>query len=397
MSNLLMKLLLSCCFAILLWFGCQDDQVNRANSDEDIVPKVRVRFDALPSEVEAPPDNPTTSAKVNLGRLLFFDPILSGNQDVACATCHHPNSGYAETLEISIGVNGHGFGTSRAFKQPNDIPFTKRNSPTVLNTAYNGMDIYQDYLPEQAPMFWDLRKNSLELQALEPIKALEEMRGRNYTAEEILDVVIGRLQANDEYRSLFASVFPGDNPINETNLAKAIASYERTLVANNARFDQYMRGDKDALSISEIEGFEAFKEAGCGNCHNGPMFSDYKVHVLGAPPSTKLSQLDSGFQRTFAFRTPTLRNLRFTFPYMHNGTITSLKKVLEFYEDLSNGKSRHESVEKEALDPLLDELDVDVGNMDQIVNFLHCLNDENFDKEIPESVPSGLPVGGNIQ
>lgn len=381
----------------LLLAFCKQDHAMSPGPGDAKAQQVRVRFDALPVEVKAPENNPTSPSKVELGRLLFFDPILSGNRDVACATCHHPSSGYAESLEISIGVNGHGFGASRAFRQPNDIPFTKRNSPTVLNTAYNGMDIYQDYEPDVAPMFWDLRKNSLEGQALEPIKALEEMRGRYYTEEEILNVVIDRLKENETYQKLFRAAFKGGEAITEENLAKALAAFERTLVTNQSRFDKYMRGDKGALSLSEIEGFEAFKEAGCGNCHNGPMFSDFKVHVLGTAPSRKLSETDRGFEDRFAFRTPTLRNLRFTFPYMHNGSISSLKKVLEFYEDVSNGKSRHPDVSEADLDPLVQELDVDVGNMDQIVNFLHCLNDENFDRSIPESVPSGLAVGGDIK
>ncbi|NND06555.1 MAG: cytochrome-c peroxidase [Saprospiraceae bacterium] len=393
-----MRISIVATLAVMLLFLVQCKRSDSSAPDgADARPQqVRVRFDALPEQVKAPAHNPTSPAKVELGRLLFFDPILSGNEDVACATCHHPTSGYAESLEISIGVNGHGFGASRSFLQPNDIPFTKRNSPTVLNTAYNGIDIYQDYEPDVAPMFWDLRKNSLEGQALEPIKALEEMRGRKYEEDEILGVVIDRLRANDTYQKLFQAAFRGTEAISEENLAKALAAFERTLVTNQSRFDKYMRGDKSALSLSEIEGFEAFKKAGCGNCHNGPMFSDFKVHVLGTAPSTKLSETDRGFEDRFAFRTPTLRNLRFTFPYMHNGSISSLKKVLEFYEDISNGKSRHAEVSAEDLDPLVKELDVDVGNMDQIVNFLHCLNDEDFDRSIPESVPSGLSVGGNI-
>ena len=351
---------------------------------------------ALPLEVIAPANNPTIPEKVNLGKLLFFDPILSGNKDVACATCHHPETGYAELLDISIGVNGQGLSSKRTFRSPNDIPFVKRNAHTVINTAFNGIDLDNHYDPEQAPMFWDDRVRSLEGQALEPIKALEEMRGRSYEEEEILDEVVLRLKAINEYESLFAEAFPDDSEINAENLGKAIAAFERTLVTNNSRFDQFMRGDDDAISISEKEGFETFKKAGCINCHNGPMFSDYKMHVLGIPENKKLSSPDSGFAGQYAFRTASLRNLRFTAPYMHNGSMPDLMKVLEFYEDISFGKERNSLVGVEQFDPLVKELNLSVRDMRPIISFLNTLNDTSFDREIPNAVPSGLPVGGNI-
>ncbi len=354
------------------------------------------RFSALPKTVKSPADNPTTKEKIILGRLLFFDPILSGNKDVACATCHHPTNGYAESLELPIGVNGRGFGRKRSFNQPNDIPFTKRNSPTVLNTAFNGINVYDKYSPDKSPMFWDGRVESLENQALEPIKAFEEMRGHVYSQDQALEVVIERLKGIDEYQDLFKKAFDVEESVTIVNLGKAIAAFERSLITPNSRFDQYMRGDKSALSISEKEGLDEFKKAGCGKCHNGSMFSDFKMHVLGVQENDKLSKIDSGFNNTFAFRTPTLRNLQFTFPYMHNGTFNSLKEILEFYEDLSNGKSRNSLVPKDSLDVLVIDMDVGAKNMSKIISFLNALNDEDFDKSIPDRVPSGLPVGGNI-
>ena len=252
------------------------------------------RFSALPQKVKDPLNNPASPEKVALGRLLFFDPILSGNKDVACATCHHPASGFAESLEISIGVNGRGFGSKRHFQQPNEIPFTKRNSQTVLNTAFNGINIYNTYAPEDAPMFWDLRANSLEKQALEPLKALEEMRGNRFQVEEILEEVIARLKNIPEYQRLFASAFPEDQGISQENLGKAIAAYERTLLTNNSRFDQYMRGDKTAISISEREGFEEFKRAGCGNCHNGTHVFRLSKACPGRTGQSQITQTGSG-------------------------------------------------------------------------------------------------------
>lgn len=354
------------------------------------------RVSALPSEISTPADNPSTPEKVDLGKLLFFDPILSGNKDVACATCHHPETGYAEFLDISIGVNGKGLGNSRKFREPNDIPFVKRNAQTVLNTAFNGIDASNHYDPTIAPMFWDDRVKSLEGQALEPILALEEMRGRDYEEHEIIHEVVDRLMGIEEYTELFRSAFPEDPTISTENIGKAIAAFERTLVTNNSRFDRYMRGDNGAISISEKEGFETFKKVGCINCHNGPMFSDYKMHILGVPDNRKLNKPDSGFAGQYAFRTASLRNLRFTAPYFHNGTMPDLMKVLEFYEDIAFGKSRNAEVFKDQLDPLTKELKLTVKEMRPIISFLNTLNDPNFDKMIPETVPSGLPVGGNI-
>ncbi len=354
------------------------------------------RFSALPEEVKHPANNPPSPAKIELGRLLFFDPILSGDRDVACATCHHPTNGYAESLDISIGVNGHGFGVRRSFKQPNDIPFTKRNSQTILNTAFNGISIHNRYDPEQAPMFWDLRTKSLEKQALEPLKSLEEMRGQHFAEDAILPEIIERLRSIPEYVQRFQQVFGGSESISSENLGKAIAAFERTLLTNNSRFDQYMKGDETAISLSEKEGFEQFKRSGCGNCHNGPMFSDYKEHVLGVHNNSKLPYIDKGVDSLYAFRTPSLRNLRFTFPYMHNGSLTSLDRVLEFYEDIAAGVRINPDLTRDQLDPLVKEIRLSVKEMRPIISFLNTLNDESFDKTEPEEVPSGLPVGGNI-
>lgn len=383
---------------ILFWLiaGCNNSQSkDSAGKSKELTAKLN-RVSALPLEVKSPKDNPFSKEKADLGKLLFYDPILSGDKDVACVTCHHPNTGYAEFLDLSIGPNARGLGSRRRFNRDNDIPFVKRNAQTVLNTAFNGIDGNNRYDPSDASMFWDERVKSLEKQALEPIKALEEMRGKAFSEDEILNVVIERLKEIPEYQKLFEQAFEKKNSITIENLSKAIAAFERTLVTNNSRFDLYMRGDKDAIHISEKDGFELFKSVGCINCHNGPMFSDFKPHVIGVPRNNKLPQVDKGIADTFAFRTPTLRNLRFTSPYMHNGSLTTLKRVLEFYEDISNGKERNPGVSSEKFDPFVHELKLSVKEMSLIISFLNTLNDENFDKVIPESVPSGLAVGGNI-
>ncbi|MBX3253493.1 MAG: cytochrome-c peroxidase [Chitinophagaceae bacterium] len=352
---------------------------------------------ALPLTYKTPADNPSTPEKIELGRLLFYDPILSGSKDVACATCHHPEFGYAESIDLSIGVNGTGLGEKRIFRSNNNIPFVKRNAPSILNTAFNGIDANGNYVPEEAPMFWDNRAKSLEEQVSMPVKAFEEMRGHGFEEADISVEVEKRLNAIPEYRKLFAEVFPEETSVSFTNVAKAIATFERSLIANNSRFDQYMRGDKKALSSRELDGMRAFMTSGCARCHSGPMLSNFKPHLLGVAENKKLPFIDSGFNGTFAFRTPTLRNLRLTRPYMHNGTIQTLDNVLLFYEDLHGKELANKNLNRSQLDSLAVQLKVQFRDIDAIIEFLNTLNDNDYDRKIPEKVPSGLPVGGKIK
>jgi cytochrome c peroxidase len=350
---------------------------------------------ALPRTAAAPADNPTTPAKVALGRLLFWDPILSGNRDVACASCHHPRFGYAENIDVSIGVNGVGLGANRRFASSNtNIPFVKRNSPTVLNTAFNGIDQAGNYDPATAPMFWDMRAKGLEAQALEPIKSFEEMRGDAYPEDQAVATVVARLNTIPEYRTLFSQAFGAPNAVTAVNLAKAMSSFQRSLLANNSPFDRYMRGDRTAMTAAQIEGMRRFEAVGCNQCHNGPMFSDYKPHVLGVDDTAKRTESDAGIPDSpYAFRTASLRNLRLTAPYMHSGQLPDLEEVVEFYDDLPENPN----VQRQQVDRLARRLDDPDDEEDAIIAFLGALNDDSFDKTIPARVPSGLPVGGKIQ
>jgi cytochrome c peroxidase len=351
---------------------------------------------ALPATYLSPTDNPGSPEKIELGRLLFYDPILSGNKDVACASCHHPEFGYAESLPLSIGVNGQGLGEKRRFSAHNDIPFTRRNSQSLLNAAFIGINEKGEYQPEKAPMFWDLRAGGLEQQAMFPVKTFEEMRGPGFTEENIAAEIEGRLKKIPGYRKRFAAVF-GDHPITADNISKALAAFQRSLVANNSRFDLYMRGDKSALSTREIEGMQLFLSVGCARCHSGPMLSDFKTHVLGVVDNEQLNVSDSGFQNTYAFRTPSLRNLRFSRPYMHNGKIRELKDVMTFYEDLPGKDVPNKNVRKDQVDTLARMLKLEFRDINTILEFLNTLNDDKYDRVIPAAVPSGLPVGGRIK
>ncbi len=386
-------------FGMMLFFwGCMESSPPPVNNRREKKPFDNIALlAALPQEVPVPADNPQNPEKIALGKLLFYDPILSGKKDVACATCHHPDFSFSDGQEVSIGTNARGLGTERRFNHPNDIPLVKRNSQTVLNTAFNGITINQPADAKTAPMFWDLRVSSLEKQSLEPIKALEEMRGRAYTQEEALPTVVERLKKIPAYQSLFQKAFQTPDAISIENLGKAIASYERTLISNNSRFDQYMRGDKKAISGFELDGLKAFLKSGCAQCHNGPMFSDFKVHTLGVPDNEKLGYSDSGMNQHYAFRTASLRNLGYTYPYMHSGTFGTLERVLEFYEDLAGRKIGNKNVPDNYIDPLIKNLSVDFKDISLIVAFLNTLNDPGFDKTIPAAVPSGLKVGGEIK
>jgi len=351
---------------------------------------------ALPLGATSPADNPATSAKVSLGRLLFWDPILSGNRDVACATCHHPKFGYAENLDVSIGVNGVGLGGARRFAAPNAIPFVKRNSQTILNTAFNGIGQDGSYNPAAAPMFWDRRASGLEAQALIPIQTFEEMRGHAYTEERALETVVARLRAIPEYRQLFAEAFGRGQDVASENLGKALAAFQRSLLANRSPFDRYMRGDTGAMTAAQVRGMRRFEQVGCILCHNGPMFSDFQVHTLSVPDNPKLPASDGGFESSYAFRTASLRNLAFTAPYMHSGAFSTLREVLDFYDRVRR-RSRNPNVASNQLDPLLRELRDPDDRSGDLIEFLQALNDDAFDKTIPARVPSSLPPGGRIE
>ncbi len=288
------------------------------------------QFGSLPETIQSPINNPLTPEKVELGRALFWDPILSGNKDVACATCHHPSNDYAERLDLSLGVGGKGLSENR-----HDGTLVERNSMTILNTAFNGIGVEGVYDANHSVMFWDNRNQSLEEQALEPILSFEEMRGNAFSLEVTMDSITNRLKKISAYRTLFGAAF-GTETIDSNGVAKALAAFQRTLVANNSRFDQYARGNEEALSTLEVRGMLAFSEVGCDNCHNGLMFSDFELHAIGVPDNQKLEEIDEG-AGSHDFRTGSLRNLVNTAPYMHNGVFETLEEVLEFYEDASGG------------------------------------------------------------
>lgn len=374
-----MRHLLSCLTLCLL---AVTSRAEESGSDK---PSANLVISPLPKTAPAPKDNPTTPAKIALGRLLFFDPILSASKDVACATCHHPSLGWADGRATPLGVNANGIGMARRRVSADAFPLVKRNAPTVLNVGFNGIGVDGKVDAMTAPMFWDSRVNSLEAQALVPIRSTEEMRGNACAENAAVDEAVKRVRGVAMYRELFAKGFGGRDAVNASNLAKAIAAFERSLVTANVPFDRFARGDATALTDLQKRGLKAFESAGCALCHNGPMLSDYKLHFIGTP----------GQKEARDFRTPSLRNLKHTAPYMHNGNVATITDVLTFYDLLMDETSETldgGDATTQPLDPLLKKLNVNPDDFAAIEAFLDALNDDSYDRSVPESVPSGLPV-----
>ena len=255
------------------------------------------RLSPLPTAVPAPKDNPTTADKVALGEQLFFDARLSGDNTMSCATCHAPKKGFGDSRPTGKGADGK------------TLP---RNTPSLLNVGF-----YSKY-------FWDGRAASLEEQALMPIQAADEMN-------QNLDELEKELNAIPGYVKQFRAVFGTD--VNRQGIAKALAAFERTLVSSPSSFDRYLAGDKQALTDEAKQGMALFLgDAGCVRCHRGPLLSDEKFYRLGVAFRDKGRGAVTGKRDDkYKFRTPSLRNLPKTGPYMHDGSFKTLIDVVFFY------------------------------------------------------------------
>jgi len=246
-------------------------------------------------------------------------------------------------------------------------------------------------------MFWDSRIQSLEHQVTSPLMTFEEMRGHAYSEAVTVDGLVARLTKIAEYRKLFQTAFGSSQAITGANIGKAISAFERTLVAMNSPFDRYQKGDKTALTEGQIKGMQLFRDEGCPICHSGPMFSDYQLHVLSVPDNVKLAGSDAGAGGTYAFRTPSLRNVGLTAPYMHNGVFQTLMQVMKFYDDIGEPISQNPHVPVQKLDAKLQRIALGTNEQDQLISFMNALTDPDFDKTIPAYVPSGLKPGGSVQ
>lgn len=296
---------------------------------------------------ETPKDNPTTQAKVELGRRLFFDPILSSDGKTACSSCHQPDHGFASPDPVAIGVEGRK-GT--------------RNAPSILNAAY------------AKSLTWDGREPTLESQVLGPLTNKLELGGD-------IDLVLSNLKKEPTYVAQFKKAFSKQNgdseKITTENVAKAIASFERTVIGGDNGVDRFRRQDYRALSQSARTGMWIFESrGGCWKCHNGPNLTDEDFHNTGV--SFGVSDRDTGKmavtqddQHAFQFRTPSLRNVELTAPYMHDGSIKTLREVVEFY-------NRGGSPDDPKLDEKMKPLGLSETEMDHLVEFLKALTGEQL-------------------
>lgn len=271
-------------------------------------------WQALPEQAPAPSDNPTTPEKVELGRMLYFDPRFSKTGTVSCNSCHNLMLGGDDNRNFSMGVHGKTGG---------------RSSPTVWNSAF------------ASSQFWDGRAATLEDQAKGPVVNPVEMGMTD------LDTAMGRVRQIPGYESYFVKAFGDDNPMTVDNAAKAVAAFERTMITPNSSYDRFVKGDKEALDEQQQRGMNSFAELGCVACHSGPAFNGpsmapgtgffAKFPTFADNDYVKKYDLmkDKGrFEVTkkeadaHMFKVPTLRNIALTAPYFHNGSVGTLEEAV---------------------------------------------------------------------
>ncbi len=306
-----------------------------------------------------------TPEQIDLGRYLFFDPVLSGDGTLACASCHDPARGLSDGRPRSIGVHDADAG---------------RAAPTLWNVAF------------LKRFFWDARADSLEAQAPGPLYSPREMGN---TPERLL----ASLNGNEIYRRLFEQAFPQHRgAIAEQQVFTALAAFQTSLVSLNSRYDRYVHGYHAALSDKEIEGLNVFRSfvARCSECHTPPLFTNEQIAVIGMPEPDG-QPFDVGAESVLGspklkggFKVPTLRNIARTAPYSHSGAFADLRGVVEFYN-----KGRGNSAPQDV--PLylhwhISDPNLTQAELDRIVEFLGALTDETFLPQPPTRVPSGLAI-----
>lgn len=301
-----------------------------------------------------PENNPVSDAKIELGRDLYFDTRLSKDDTVSCATCHAPEHGFAEPRKTSQGVGGK---------------LGKRNAPTVINRLFS------------SNQFWDGRADDLEAQAKGPITNPIEM------AMDSPEAVVKKLSAIAGYKALFKKAY-GSDEVSMDRIADAIASYERTVVSGDSAWDRYQAGDKKALTAQQVRGLELFNgKANCATCHASFNFSDENFHNLGVGwDESKKELADVGrFEVSKAdtdkgaFKTPTLRNVAQTGPYMHDGSEATLRDVVVLYNRGGN--------KNPWLSPKMKPLALTETEIDDLVAFLGALDGEVKAQGKPATLP----------
>ena len=306
--------------------------------------------------VQWPADNPYSREKAELGRLLYFDNRLSSDHSVACASCHAPELGFTDGKPVSTGIKGQKGG---------------RSAPTVINRAYS------------TDQFWDGRAASLEDQAKGPLANPLEMTAE-MTSDKAHESCVQCLRGIPGYVQRFKRVF-GTEQFTIDQVAKAIATYERTVYSGNAPFDRYRAGDKGALTPAQVRGMDVFyNKAACDSCHLGFNFTDGSYVNIGIgmdKPNPDLGRFVVTHRQedTGAFKTPTLREIEHTGPYMHDGRFKTLAEVVEHYDK--------GGIKNAYLDQRLKPLHLTAQDKLDLVEFLHALSGEGWQQKAPTVFP----------
>lgn len=300
-----------------------------------------------------------TPARAALGRLLFFDPVLSEDGSLSCAHCHRPDRAFSDGRQTARGRGGR--------------PLA-RNVPTLWNVAW------------KERLMWDRRAGSLEEQALIPLLAPDELAA---DPERLL----ARLAALPEYRAGFARAFPDERaPLSLANLTRALAAFERTLVSRDSRYDRHARGEKAALTPAERRGLALFRSLNtrCFECHRLPTFDAPLALGIGVPsPDPGLAGVTGEPAQRGLFAVPTLRNVALTAPYMHDGSLPTLAAVVDFYRQ---GGGRARGVAADRIDGQVRAFSISDAEAADLIAFLRALDDESASPRVPGRVPSGLPL-----
>jgi cytochrome c peroxidase len=305
-----------------------------------------------------------TPQQIDLGRYLFFDPVLSKDGSLSCASCHNPEKGFSDGLPRSVGMGGQE---------------VARAAPTLWNAGF------------LTKFFWDARASSLEQQMQEPLYAANEMGNTP-------DALLAALNGIPAYRSLFRQAYPqrAGEDIVLAEVYQALAAFQTSLISLNSRYDRYAHGYHAALSEHEIEGLNIFRSfvARCAECHTPPLFTNQQVAVIGAPEPDGRA-LDIGAEKTFntprlkaGFKVPTLRNIARTAPYMHSGKFDNLHAIAEFYNG-GRGHAVPEGVNLQ-LHWHISSPNLSDAELDRLVDFLGTLTDESLTPQVPQTLPSGL-------
>ncbi|WP_040298393.1 MULTISPECIES: cytochrome c peroxidase [Afipia] len=284
-------------FAALLLFGLPMGYLAAAGLHD--LDAVRAKY-RRPATIPFPDDNPYSKAKAHLGKMLFFDPLLSGSRKHSCSSCHVPAKSWGDGLPHAIGEDPAGM---------------EIRTPTLIDIAF--VDI----------LGWDGKFSDLESVTFGPLTSPQNM---NITEREL----VRRLRALPRYTAAFAKAF-GDKHVTRRRIELAIATYERTIVAGEAPFDRWIMGDESAISPQAKRGFALFNgKAHCSSCHSGPSFTDGSFQDIGSATGNDIGRgrlFPTSEKLQYAFKTPTLRDVADRGPYMHDGSVATLEGVIELY------------------------------------------------------------------